>query len=127
LALAKIARGDRAAALELAREASLIELTLSPPSGPPQPMKPAFELYGEILLAAGRPAMAAQAFEQSLLRTPKRTPSLLGLGTAAAAAGDSARAQRAYVELAAMPGAAADSRAVSTARRWLAANQTGQR
>ena len=126
-ALAKLARGDRNGALALAKEAADIELTLSPPSGPPQPMKPAFELYGELLLAAGRPADAVQAFEQALLRTPKRTPSLLGLGNASAAAGDSARARRAYAELAAMPGAAPDSRAVSTARRWLAANQVEQR
>ncbi|HEY3517263.1 MAG TPA: hypothetical protein VGL98_09485, partial [Gammaproteobacteria bacterium] len=121
-ALAKLARGDREAALALAKEAADIELTLAAPSGPPEPMKPAFELYGELLLAAGRPADAVQAFERALLRTPKRTPSLLGLGTAAAAAGDAARARRAYAELAAMPGAAADWRAVSTARRWLAAN-----
>ena len=121
-ALAKLARGDRDAALALAKEAADIELTMTAPSGPPEPMKPAFEQYGELLLAAGRPADAVQAFEQALLRTPKRTPSLLGLGTAAAAAGDSARARRAYSELAAMPGAATDSHAVSTAQRWLAAN-----
>jgi tetratricopeptide (TPR) repeat protein len=123
-ALAKLARGDRDAALGLAKEAAEVELTLAAPSGPPEPMKPAFELYGELLLAAGRPADAVQAFEQALMRTPKRTPSLLGLGTAAAEAGDSARARRAYGELAAMPGAATDSGAVSTARRWLAANPT---
>jgi predicted Zn-dependent protease len=129
LALAKIARGERnaAVALALAKEAADLELTLSPPSGPTQPMKPAFELYGELLLAAGWPTEAAQAFDQALLRTPKRTPSLLGLGAAAAAAGDSARARRAYAELAAMPGAAPGSRAVSTARSWLAANPTEQR
>jgi hypothetical protein len=126
-ALAKLARGDREAALALAKEAADIELTMATPSGPPEPMKPAFEQYGELLLAAGRPADAVLAFEQALSRTPKRTPSLLGLGTAAAAAGDSARARRAYGELAAMPGAAADSHAVSTAKRWLAANQAERR
>jgi thioredoxin-like negative regulator of GroEL len=85
-------------------------------------MKPAFELYGEMLLAAGRAREAAEAFEQALLRTPQRTPSLAGLGAAAVAAGDAARARRAYGALASMPGAAADSAAVKAARAWLAAN-----
>jgi tetratricopeptide (TPR) repeat protein len=122
-ALAKLARGDRDAALTLAKEAADIELTMSPPSGPPQPMKPAFELYGELLLAAGRAADAVRAFEQALNRTPNRTPSLAGLGEAAAAAGDTARARRAYGDLASMPGAAADAPAVITAKSWLAANK----
>jgi hypothetical protein len=121
-ALAKLARGDRDAALALAKEAADIELTLAAPSGPPEPMKPAFELYGELLLAANRPADAVRAFEQALLRTPQRTPSLAGLGAAAAAAGETALARRTYAELVAMPGAAADSRALTTAKRWLAAN-----
>ncbi len=95
-ALAKLARGERDAALALAKAAADIELTLAAPSGPPEPMKPAFELYGELLLAAGRPADAISAFEQALLRTPQRTPSLAGLGAAAVAAGDAARARRAY-------------------------------
>jgi hypothetical protein len=121
-ALAKLARGERDAALALAKSAADIELTMAAPSGPPEPMKPAFELYGELLLAAGRAADAIAAFEQALLRTPQRTPSLAGLGAAAAAAGDAARARRAYTALAAMPGAAADSGAVTAAKRWLAAN-----
>jgi len=121
-ALAKMARSDHDAALALAKEAAEIELTTSPPSGPPQPMKPAFELYGELLLAAGRPADAIAAFQQALLRTPQRTPSLAGLGAAAAAAGDSSLARRAYRTLVAMPGAAGDSPAIVAAKRWLAAN-----
>jgi tetratricopeptide (TPR) repeat protein len=121
-AVAQFARGQRDAGLALARSAADIELTMSAPSGPPEPIKPALELYGELLLAADRNAEAATAFEQALLRTPKRTPSLLGLGRAAAAAGNVQAARRAYAELAAMPGAAPSSPAMSAARTWLAAN-----
>jgi len=35
-----------------------------------------------VLLDAGRPAEAAAAFQQELLRTPKRTPSVEGLARA---------------------------------------------
>jgi hypothetical protein len=121
-AVAQFARGQRDAGLALARSAADIELAMSTPSGPPEPIKPALELYGELLLAANRPADAVTAFEQSLLRTPKRTPSLLGLGRAAAAAGNAPTARRAYAELTATPGAAAMSPAMTAARAWLAAN-----
>jgi predicted Zn-dependent protease len=77
------------------------------------------ELYGEMLLDAGRPKEAVQAFQQSLLRTPKRTPSLLGLARAAQAAGDSTLARARYQELATMPGAAAGSPALVEAQRAL--------
>jgi tetratricopeptide (TPR) repeat protein len=121
-AVALFARGQREAALQAAKTAADLELTLSPPSGPPEPIKPGLELYGELLAAANQPADAVRAFEQALLRTPKRAPSLLGLGAAAAAVGDAALARRAYGELAATSGAAADSPAVNAAKRWLAAN-----
>ncbi len=82
-ALIRYGRGQKDEALRLAREAMEIELTLSAPSGPPDPIKPAPEFYGEMLLEAGRPAEAAAALELSLQRTPKRTPSVKALAIAA--------------------------------------------
>jgi len=49
------------------------------PSGPPVPMKPAVELYADVLLAAHRPAEAELAYQRSLQRIPLRTPSVKGL------------------------------------------------
>jgi tetratricopeptide (TPR) repeat protein len=119
-ALAELARGRHDAAVKAAEHAAQIELTMAAPSGPPEPIKPALELHGEILFAAGRAAEAVAAFEQSLLRTPRRTPSLLGLARAAAAAGDSSKARQAYTEIASTSGAAATSAALREARDFLA-------
>jgi tetratricopeptide (TPR) repeat protein len=85
-AIIRWARGEKDAALALAKDAADIERTLAAPSGPPEPIKPAFELYGELLLEAGRAREAVQAFQQALLRTPKRTPSVSGLSRASQAA-----------------------------------------
>jgi tetratricopeptide (TPR) repeat protein len=115
-------KGQKEAALQLAREAADVEQSMSAPSGPPDPIKPAFELYGELLLEAGRGKEAMQAFEQSLLRTPKRTPSVLGLARAAAAAGDATTARQRYQELIAMPGANAASPAMVEAQRAIKTN-----
>jgi len=79
---AQLARGQKAEAVRLAKLAADIESTMAAPSGPPEPIKPALEFYGEVLLDAGRPAEAAAAFQQELLRTPKRTPSVEGLARA---------------------------------------------
>jgi tetratricopeptide (TPR) repeat protein len=79
---AQVARGKKDEAVRLAKEAADIESTLAAPSGPPEPIKPALEFYGDVLLDAGRPAEAATAFQQELLRTPKRTPSLEALARA---------------------------------------------
>ena len=86
-AILRWAKGQKDEALQFAKEASDVEATLSAPSGPPDPIKPAFELYGEMLLDAGRAREAAHAFEQALLRTPNRTPSVRGLARASAGAG----------------------------------------
>jgi tetratricopeptide (TPR) repeat protein len=81
-AVSRLARGQKDDAVRLAKEAVDIELTMSPPSGPPDPIKPALELYGDVLLDAGRAKEAAAAYEDELLRTPNRTPSVKGLASA---------------------------------------------
>ena len=74
-AAAQLARGQKEDAVRLAKEASDVEASMSAPSGPPDPIKPAAELYGEVLLDAGQPVQAAAAFEKSLERTPNRRAS----------------------------------------------------
>ena len=83
-AVAALTRGQKDDAVRLAKEAADVEGTMSSPSGPPDPMKPAMELYGEVLLDAGQPVQAAAAFEKSLQRTPNRTASVQGLAQATA-------------------------------------------
>jgi len=75
-ALSKFGQGQREDALRLAKEAMEIELSMSAPSGPPDPIKPAPEFYGELLLEAGKHAEAIAALELSLQRTPNRAPSV---------------------------------------------------
>jgi tetratricopeptide (TPR) repeat protein len=63
----------------LLKEAVAIEATLDAPSGPPEPIKPSFELYGQFLTSQGRAKEAAAQFQQALLRMPKRRISVEGL------------------------------------------------
>lgn len=65
-------RGKLPKALQLAGQAVAKEETLGAPSGPPDVLKPAHELYGELLSAAGRCDDAREQFRLSLLRTPNR-------------------------------------------------------
>jgi len=57
------------------------------PNGAANPLKPAHELYGEVLMSAGDHAKAAAMFDASLLRTPNRSRSLLGAARAHRALG----------------------------------------
>jgi len=86
-ALICLARGQKSEAVRIAKEAADLELTRAAPSGPPEPILPALELYGSVLLEANRAKDAAAAFEQQLLRTPNRTPSVKALARAAPQAG----------------------------------------
>ncbi|MCA1615962.1 MAG: hypothetical protein LC800_18045 [Acidobacteria bacterium] len=86
-------------AVALMREATKFEEELSPPSGPPDFFKPSHELFGEILLQAGRPAEAAAQFAVALQRQPGRARSLLGAARAAAAGKDDAKAVASYTSL----------------------------
>jgi hypothetical protein len=61
-----------------------LEEATSAPYGPPSLIKPSHELFGEILLRAGKPTDAAEQFKISLLRQPNRARSLLGLARATA-------------------------------------------
>ena len=93
------AEGRREEALVLARQAAVVEASLSFEFGPPVPVKPVNEQVGEMLMDLRRPKEAMEAFELSLKRTPRRTLSLLGLARAAMASKDTATAVRAYGEL----------------------------
>jgi tetratricopeptide (TPR) repeat protein len=87
MAEAQLARGQKDDAVRLAKEAADIDLTLAPPFGPPEPIQPGLELYGDVLLAAGHASEAAKAYEQELLKMPNRTPTVKGLAAARAAQG----------------------------------------
>jgi hypothetical protein len=75
-------------AIALMEKATTLEEKLPAPSGPPRIIKPTFELFGEILLRAGKPREAIKQFAISLLRHPNRARSLLGAARAAADSGD---------------------------------------
>jgi tetratricopeptide (TPR) repeat protein len=106
MAVTSLFSGDKQRAIEIAREAAEMEMReMNAPSGPPVPMKPAVELYGDILLAADRPAEALVAYERSMQWIPQRTPSILGLANAANAVGDNKTADEMFTKVKEMPGA----------------------
>lgn len=90
---------DHARALELMKRATALEEAMPPPSGPPGLVKPSHELFGELLLKAGRPAEAVEQFKAAMLRQPNRARSLLGMARAAEALGDRDGATTAYAKL----------------------------
>ena len=99
-AMSATLEGKRDEGVALAKEAAAAEDGTAYEFGPPDVVKPAHELAGELLLAMDRPADARREFEASLARAPKRALSLLGLARSAAKAGDAAASREAYAELA---------------------------
>jgi tetratricopeptide (TPR) repeat protein len=87
-------------ALALLEEGVTIAESQGPPRGPASPVKPIHELFGEVLLELGRAQEASERFEGSLLQTPNRSRSLLGLARSRAASGDREGARDAYAKLA---------------------------
>ncbi len=75
-------RGEFDQALTLVRGAAARLDAMAFDFGPPVPVKPPHELLGELLLAANKPAEAAEAFTRSLELAPMRAQSLLGLARA---------------------------------------------
>ena len=99
-ALTASGKNNHNEAIEMMKKAIGLEEEMSPPSGPPELIKPSHELFGEILLRAGRPKEAAQQFGTALLRQPNRARSLLGAARAAVQSGDAKTAAAAYSTLA---------------------------
>jgi tetratricopeptide (TPR) repeat protein len=81
-----LTRGDQDRGLGLLQQAVEAEGKMPYDYGPPFPAKPANELLGEALLAAGRHAEAAEAFRAALKRAPGRRLSVRGLAEAERAA-----------------------------------------
>ncbi len=98
-ALEAATKQDYDGAISSMKQATSLEEAMGPPSGPPGIIKPSHELYGEILLRAGKPREAAEQFRIALLRQPNRARSLLGSARAAAKSGDTAGAATAYAKL----------------------------
>mgnify|MGYP001182918189 FL=1 len=93
------ARGETDEAIALMDEAVEITLGMRPPNGAANPVKPTFELYGEILLGFGHYEDAIEKFETSLSRMPNRARSVLGLARAHAKIGNNAAAAEQYGKL----------------------------
>ncbi|MDX1579845.1 MAG: hypothetical protein R3266_15270, partial [Gemmatimonadota bacterium] len=84
---------DARAALDRALDAFA---ELPPPNETPDPVKPPYELLGDILLDAGHPEEAVEAYRRQLELRKGRARSLIGLARAARAAGMDGVAREAY-------------------------------
>ena len=93
-ALSASMKKDHDKAIELMKRATSLEEATNAPYGPPSLIKPSHELFGEILLRAGKFAEAAEQFKISLLRQPNRARSLAGLARATDKHGSSNSDQR---------------------------------
>jgi hypothetical protein len=84
---------------ELAQAAAIDQRNLSRIGTPPVPIKPANELYGEVLLEVGRDKEALEQFETGLSLLRRRPLSLLGAARASRRLGLTEKAAGYYQEL----------------------------
>ena len=123
LALAASIRGEHDKSIQVMNEAVKMEELRGAPSGPPGIIKPAHELFGEILLRAGKHERAAEQFRTALLRQPNRARSLLGLARVHGKNGNNAEAASVYAKLLEQwKDADADLPELKEAREFLARN-----
>lgn len=102
LAMIEAAKGEYARAVGYAREASRREGELPRAFGPPFVDLPSAQLLGDLLLAAGDHAEAAEAYRLELDRNRQRTAPLSGLVRAEAALGNKTEASYHRQKLAAI-------------------------
>ncbi len=86
-------------AVKLLQEAVDLQDNMRIEFGPPIPVKPVHELFGEVLLQLNQPEEAKREFKISLQQNSKRALSMLGLARANFALGDSEASRKAYSEL----------------------------
>ena len=98
-ALAALAKGDKDGAVQHLKKGIEVAESMRPPAGAANPVKPVYELAGDVMLEIGKPAEAVTYFKKSLLRTPNRPRSLLGLARAYAEQGERALATAQYRKL----------------------------
>jgi tetratricopeptide (TPR) repeat protein len=99
-AMSQAAKSDFDGAMQTLRQATALEEAMPAPQGPPVLVKPSHELFGEILLQAGRPQEAAEQFATALRRHKNRARALLGAARAAARSGDTQGAAHTYAQFA---------------------------
>jgi len=95
----KLYEKDYDAAIQLAKQATLVEEKLPSPTGPPRILKPTYELLGEAYLKAGKPKKAKEQFTISLARHPNRIRSLIGAARSAKLDGDEVTAKESYLQV----------------------------
>jgi len=98
-AWALFAGGQKAEGLALLREAADQEDKTEKSAVSPGPLAPARELLGEMLLEAGQPREALEAFLATTSKEPNRFRGVSGAARAAELAGDKAKARELYAQL----------------------------
>jgi hypothetical protein len=92
----QLASGRREEALRAMSDAADAEDKTEKHPVTPGQLTPARELYGAMLLQAGKPVEALAAFEATMHKEPNRLNATLGAADAAAASGDNAKARQYY-------------------------------
>lgn len=105
------AEGKKQDALSIMRAAAELDDATEKHPVTPGAILPAREQLGELLLELNQPAAALTEFEASLKRAPRRLVGLYGAARSAKLAGDSAKANRYFAELADVTKASDGSRA----------------
>jgi tetratricopeptide (TPR) repeat protein len=93
------AEGRRDEAIQTLRAASDAEDATDKAAVSPGPLAPARELLGEMLLEAGNPKDALDAFEATMKKEPRRFRGTYGAARAAEAAGERTKARQYYQAL----------------------------
>ena len=79
MAFSALLKKDEKSAEKWMLQATETEETTTYNYGPPNIVKPSFELYGEWLVAKERKKEARQQFEKVLERAPKRRLAMMGM------------------------------------------------